>query len=217
MRPSACVLLLLAILLAPGSAQGQGFAIGARIGTAGIGPEVALGLSDAVVIRGGIGMVPFEYTDEIEGKDYTLSLPSSFSTVGLDFYPGGGPVRIMGGALFRTGNVKVETSIQPGDDIGGTPAVSAGTLSGELEQSSVAPFAGIGFGKHTEGSFGLFLDLAVAMAGEADVTLSASGPLASDPNIQQQLEDERQRIKDEAGDALKFWPVVSLGVKIPLG
>jgi hypothetical protein len=217
MRSKAWTLLLLAIFLAPAPAQGQGFAIGARAGTAGIGPEAALGLSDALVIRAGLGLVPFEYSSEIEGREYTLSLPSSFATVGVDFYPGGGPVRIMGGLLFRSGNVEVESPVEVGDEVGGFVATSAGTVFGELEQSTVAPFAGIGFGKHTAGGIGIFLDLGVAMAGEGDVVLSASGAYANDPNVNPALAQVSQDIEDEAGDYLKFWPILSVGLKVPLG
>ncbi len=217
MKKIALLALSAGLLLVPVKAHGQGFAIGARAGTAGIGPEIALGLSDAAVIRGGVGLVPFEYTSEIEGREYTLTLPSSFATVGLDFYPGGGPVRLMGGVLFRSGNVGVESPVQVGEDVGGFTAQSAGTIFGELEQSTVAPYAGIGFGKHTEGSFGFFLDLGVAMAGEGDVVLSTSGSLSSDPDVGNMLNSISQDIEDQAADYLKFWPIVSIGLKVPLG
>ena len=217
MKTIRMIPLALVLILVPAVAHGQGFSIGGRAGTAGIGPEVALGLSDAAVIRAGIGLLPFDYTDEIEGREYTLTLPASFATVSLDFYPGGGPVRIMGGVLFRSGNVEVESPVRAGEEVGGYIATADGTVFGELEQSTVAPFAGIGFGKHTEGGFGLFLDLGVAMAGEGDVVISASGPYANDPNVTAALADIRQEIDDNAADYLKFWPIVSLGVKVPLG
>ena len=205
--------LLIALFLVPSTLLAQGVAIGARVGTAGIGPEFALGLSPTVVLRAGIGMVPLEYTDDIDGQEYTLSLPSSFTTVGVDFYPGGAGVRLMGGVLFRTGNVEVETPVAVGDEFGGENATAIGTLSGELEQKSVAPFAGIGFGKHTAGGAGIFVDLAVAYAGTADINISAPGTGLST----QALENEANKIKDDIGDYIKLWPVINLGLKIPLG
>ena len=55
------------------------------------------------------------------------------------------------------------------------------------------------------------------MAGEANVTLSPEGALASVPDIQQSLEVEANRVEDDTGEWLKVWPVVSVGVKLPLG
>ena len=213
MRKTTWFAFLLVLFMPPGTLQGQGFGIGARVGTAGIGPEAALGLSPSVVLRAGLGLVPLEYTNDIDGQDYTVNLPSSFTTVGVDFYPGGGPVRLMGGVLFRTGNVEVETLVTVGEDIGGGTATAAGTLTGELEQSSVAPFAGLGFGKHTEGGVGIFLDLAVAYAGDAAINISAPGTGLST----QALQNEADKIQDDIGDLLKLWPVINLGLKIPLG
>jgi hypothetical protein len=49
------------------------------------------------------------------------------------------------------------------------------------------------------------------------VTLEAKGPLASVPGVQQDLDLEAQNIEDDAGQYLKYWPILNLGVKIPIG
>ena len=76
---------------------------------------------------------------------------------------------------------------------------------------------GLGFGHHTEGGFGFFADLGVAFVGDPEVTLTAEGPIASEPEIEEDLNREAQNIEDDAGGYLKYWPIVSIGVKIPFG
>ncbi len=210
--------LLIALLAIPQSLVGQGFAIGARAGTLGFGAEAALGLSDHFVVRGGLGSFIFDFTGDYGEVEYTVTPPSMTGTLGIDLYPGGGSFRLMAGIMFRDGDFEMESGnitehgpIEIGDGEYGEP----GTLHGALATKSAAPFLGIGFGRHTDGGFGFFVDLGVAFVGEADVTLEAQGPIASVPGFQEDLEREAQFIEDEAAPYLKYWPILSLGVKIP--
>ncbi len=216
-RARTLLLLLSALLLVPAGLAAQGIAIGARVGTLGAGGELALGISESLVLRGGVGVVPLDYTGTFDQIDYTVTFPSTMATVGIDLYPGGGSFRIMGGLLWRSDDVEMEAPLTGSVDIGGTTYTETGTLKGVLVQKSVAPYAGIGFGKHTAGGIGLFLDLGVAVLGEPDVQLTASGAVANVPGIQQDLNDEAQQIEDDVGAYLKFWPIINLGIRIPLG
>lgn len=216
MKKAPWIALLLLLLAVPTTTSAQGFAIGARAGTLGLGGEVALGLSDMFAIRGGFGVFPYEYDGTFDGEDYTVSFPTSIWSAGVDLYLGGGPIRLMGGIMGRSGDLEVESSFTGTREIGGNDYTSSGTLKGALKQSSLAPFAGIGFGKHTRGGFGFFLDLGVAFTGEPDVDLTVSGPVASLPGIQQDVDAEAEKIKDDTGSYLKIWPMVSIGFKFPL-
>jgi len=191
-------------------------AIAGRAGTLGFGGEVAVGLSDVLVLRGGFGAFPFEYEDTFEDQEYTVTLPSSIWSAGVDLYLGGGPIRFMGGIIGRTGDIEVFSEFTESAEIGGTIYDVPGTLSGALKQGAVAPFVGIGFGKHTEGGFGFFLDIGAAYSGQADVTLTAGGPVAVEPGIQESLQAEADQLEEDAGGVLKVWPIVSGGIKIPL-
>ena len=217
MKKVPWIVSLLILSFTPQWLSAQGLAIGARAGTLGFGGEVAFGVSAAIVLRGGFGVFPVEYEGEFDGEDYTVTFPSSMWSMGLDYYPGGGPIRIMAGVLGRSGDIELSSDVTESREIGGTVYTETGTLKGVLKQSALAPFAGIGFGKHTAGGFSFFLDVGAALAGEADVTLSPEGALASVPDIQQSLEVEANRVEDDTGEWLKVWPVVSVGVKLPLG
>jgi len=210
--------LLLALLAIPQTLVGQTFAIGARAGTLGFGAEAALGLSDHFVVRGGLGSFIFDFTGDYGEVEYTVTPPSMTGTLGIDLYPGGGSFRLMAGIMFRDGDFEMESGniTEHGPiEIGDGEYSEPGTLHGTLATRSTAPFLGIGFGRHTDGGFGFFVDLGVAFVGEAEVTLEAQGPIATVPGFQEDLEREAQFIEDEAAPYLKYWPILSLGVKIP--
>ena len=212
--------LLIALLAIPQTLVAQGFAIGARAGTLGFGAEAALGLSDHLVVRGGLGSFIFDFTGDYDGVEYTVTPPSKTGTLGIDLYPGGGFFRLMAGIMFRDGDFEIESGdlSQAGSiEIGDTEYDEAGTLHGLLATKSTAPFLGLGFGHHTQGGFGFFLDLGVVFVGEPDVRLTAKGAIAEESGILLDLEREAQNIEDEAAPYLKYWPILSLGVKIPLG
>ena len=216
MKKVRWIFLSLLLASAPSALAAQGITIGARAGTLGLGGEVAVGLSDIIVLRGGYGVIPYDYDSEFDGQDYTVSLPSPIWTAGMDIYLGGGPFRIMGGVMGRGEHVRLRSDLTGGQEIGDVVYDVDGTLKGTLVQDDIAPFAGIGFGKHTEGGFGFFVDIGAAFSGAADVELSVSGPIASVPGIEEELLKEAENIEDDAGDYLKIWPIVSIGIKIPL-
>lgn len=216
MRKAPWILVTLAFLSGPAALSAQGLAIGARVGTLGLGGEAAFGLSDVFVLRGGYGVFPWEYEDTFDGQDYTVTMPSSIWSAGIDIYLGGGPIRLMGGVMGRTDDVVMTSKWTDFVEIGGVEYNVPGTMTGVLIQDAVAPFAGIGFGKHTDGGFGFFLDVGAAFSGNAEVDMSVTGPIASVPGIEDSLQAEADRVAEDIGGLLKVWPIVSAGIKIPL-
>lgn len=216
MKKASWIALAVVLLSAPAPLRGQGLALAARAGTFGLGGEVAFGLSDVFVLRGGYGFFPFDYEDSYGGEDYTVEFPPSIWSAGIDIYLGGGPIRLMGGVMGRTGDVEMSSEWTGSREIGGIVYDVPGAISGVLEQSAIAPFAGIGFGKHTAGGFGFFLDVGAAYSGQADIEMSVSGDVALVPGIEEAVQAEADMVEEEIGGLLKFWPVVSLGIKVPL-
>ena len=212
----ACLLALL--LTIPTTLQAQEVGIGARIGTLGFGAEAALGLNDNVVIRGGIGSFVVDFDGDYGDIPFTVTPPSLTTTLGIDLYPRGGSFRIMGGLMYRGEDIRLDSEFEPGEsvEIGDNEYDEGGSLHGELDTKSTAPFVGIGFGRHTSGGFGVTLDLGVAFVGEPDVTLTAGGALGQAGDIDQDLEKEIQEVEDDVGSYLQYWPILSFGLKIPL-
>lgn len=226
MKKTLFALSAAALILVPAAVQAQGFAIAGRAGTLGAGGEAALGLGPNLAIRGGIGLIPLEIdaTDLIDanGVEAKLKLPKSWYNVGLDLYLGGG-FRVGGGMMFKPDDFVMDGTLtgSASIEIGGVTytATDVATLEGRLVSKSSAPYALIGFGRHTKSGIGLFLDLGVALMGDPDVELSATGnpTVINSTEFQSRLAAEEQNIKDDAGTYLKYWPILNLGLKVGIG
>ncbi len=218
-KPISILLLLVLTLAAPRVARAQGFGMGVRAGSLGFGGEAALGLTRFLAVRGGIGYFPLEVSLDYSGVDYSVTLPSGMATVGIDLYPTGRSFRLMAGFLARHGDTKIESGDLgqgPPVQIGDSEYDQAGVIKGVLKTESTAPFFGIGLGRHTAPGFGVSLDVGVALVGKPQVELSASGPISEDPRLAADLQKEERNIQEDAKGILEYWPVLSLGIKIPL-
>lgn len=202
---------------APAAATAQGLGLGGRVGTLGLGGELAIGLTDRLVIRGGVGLVPVEPTMTFGDLDVTLSLPTVYN-VGVDLYLNSA-LRIGGGMLFRSRDPRVTGEFNEPQDIGGTTFTPAelGTLTGVFDSSDSAPYVLLGFGRHTEEGVGLFVDFGVAFMGDPDVRLDASGGSrdpSTDATLRDALDREAAEFEDDMRGYLKIWPILSLGVRL---
>ncbi len=220
MKKSALTFAAVCLLAIPGAATAQGFGIDARAGTLGAGVEAAIGLSNRVVLRGGIGLLPLKPTMTVKDINYTLTMPKTWYNIGLDLYVAG-PMRIGVGMLFKPDNPVVDGKIS------GTKSVTIGNqtytssqvsnLHGTFDAKKSAPYALIGFGKQTASGVGLFLDLGAAFIGEPKVSLTATGDptVVNSSEFQTQLRSEQTDIQNKA-TYLKIWPILNLGVRIGL-
>ena len=218
MRTFAVRVVLLAIFLGfPRSASAQ-VGVGVRVGTLGLGADVAFAMSPNVQLRGGVGIQPVNPTFTISDIQYTVNLPSSFINVGLDLFPTGGGFRVGGGVLYKPDDTSIGGTLSGAVDIGGRsyPGSDVGTLIGAVSSKSMAPYVMIGFGKHASRGIGLFLDVGAAFVGEQTLTLTANGLVASGAQFKADLESQRMDTEDSL-NKLKIYPMVNLGLRIGVG
>jgi hypothetical protein len=220
MRHVIVALLLVAVV--PASLRGQDLGFAIKASSLGLGVDAAYAFNDQLSIRGGIGFIPSGsflnelLPDEIEDVEATSELPSPNFTLGVD-YRIIGPFRVMGGILFRTDDYMAFGELTGESDIGNGTYFPPGSLDLTLEQRSVMPFVGIGFGSVPGDGFGLFVDLAFAFGGSGEVVLGASEDLTSIPGFNEDLDIEEARLNDEWGSWLDFYPVLQFGVRYGLG
>jgi hypothetical protein len=214
---NAIVLLILSFLLSCtiGCADSGGLAIAGKAGTLGLGGELATAITSGVNARVGINALSFDYEGEAEDVEYDVGVDLlSFPAV-IDLYPFNGPFRISGGALLNRNEIDLRARPTASEEIGGTvyTAAEIGTLHGDVEFDDIAPYLGIGWGNALDGDqkWGFLCDFGVAYIGSPHVSLSANGALASDPTFQQDLEREKDDIKDK-WRRYRFYPVVSVGL-----
>ncbi|MGE0160234.1 MAG: hypothetical protein AB7T31_12560 [Gemmatimonadales bacterium] len=211
--------LVTSFVLFTDGAAAQAFGFGARIGTLGVGGELAVGLGEQVVARAGIGWNPWEPETSLDEIDVTAKLPTWYSA-GLDLYLNGA-LRLGAGVLLKPDDPTLSAVFTQNQEIGGqtfTPQ-EIGTLVGVVDSKDHVPYVLVGFGKHTAAGSGLFLDIGVAFMGEPDFQLDAvDGSLSSQSGpLRDALDDEEQRFEDDAGAYLRFWPILNLGFRIGVG
>jgi hypothetical protein len=216
------LLLALCIALTPAAASAQGFGVGVKAGTIGVGVEGALGLGSSLALRAGGALVPVNLDKTYSDIEFGLDLPESYLNVGLDFYPGGGPFRLSGGMLFKPDEPTLRGEFIEAQDIGGRSysPTEIGTLIGEIDSGNRAPFVAIGFGRHASTGLGLYVDLGVAFLEDPTLSIRQEGGTLSGPakaEFDQRLEQERQDIEDELDGWQRYYPILQVGLKMGLG
>lgn len=209
----------------PARALQENIALGARLGTFGMGGEVLVGFDETFALRGGAGIYGFgvDLTGRFglaDNRTAELSLPNAMFTIGAEV--SSGALRAGAGLLIRAGDPVYEITYGNGAsiDIGGgyytQPEVR--TLATTLVSGSIAPYALLGYGSHQSGGLGFVVDVGAAFPLDAAFEMAATGDPAvlGSARFQTDLETERREAEDDAGAWLSFWPIVSVGLRYGL-
>lgn len=200
-------------LLLPGAAAAQQLGLGVNAGTTGIGIEGTLGLTSKLNARVGGHFFSAARDGDTDVDDISVLYDAegtlSFFSGMLDFHPTGGSFRLSLGAWYN--GLEGNGDITPNENIevksrSYTPD-EVGSLGVDVAfESSIAPYAGLGFGNALSGGrFGFNLDLGVLYVGSPDVTLRADGMLTPTASAEQEQQIERNL------ESIKWYPVLSLG------
>jgi hypothetical protein len=198
-------LLLVAALAACGTAQAAG--VGVRVGTTGLGIDLAKNIAPLLDARVGYSGGSVGYDASTSGASYQGDLKLSNLNAFLDFKPLGPLFRITGGLIFNQN--KYEAT--------GTVSGQPGSFNATVESGrSTAPYLGIGFGNVAGAGIGFYADLGVMFMGEPKASISAncSGLSAAQcSTLQSQTAAEQQRLQDELKN-FKAYPVLNIGITI---
>lgn len=195
-----------------GDGPARRFGVAFHAGTLGLGVDGGFAAHSRVTLRVGVNVFPFDPTATISGIEYTVDLPTPQVTGMVDLFLAS-KFRITGGLLFAGSNLGASGDLVGSVTIGPTVYAQAGTLTGEIVTNDLSPYIGIGWGNIAASRFGLFLDLGVALQGQPEVDLVASGPIASVPGLQADLDAEARQFEEDL-DLFKFYPVATLGISI---
>ncbi|HEV8241517.1 MAG TPA: hypothetical protein VGS57_19300 [Thermoanaerobaculia bacterium] len=223
-RPHVTLVPALLVLLAlPAALRGEGFSIGARAGTTGIGPELAFGLGPHLDVRIPVGIGSYDDVYDKTGVRYDAKLELRNALLLADFHPGGGGFRISAGGGWDDNRLKVSAPVRElvrryhPELVQFVPA-SAGSIHGEATGDSFAPYIGLGWGSATRGGrWGLSFDLGVLYQGSpqvdltTDLNLGVTLPASVRTILDAATADEEQRLERELED-YKYYPVVALAI-----
>lgn len=196
------------------SAVAGDFGASAKMGTLGLGVEVSKSVPFNITGRLGINGFNYDYNDTVSGVGYESDLNLKSVSALMDWRPIGSLFRLTGGMLYNMNEVDASSTPANTYDIGGSTftAQQVGTITGNVEFDDYAPYFGLGFNFPVAPTFKVTFDLGVMFQGTPDVSLSASGPIASDPTFQQELTTEEQAFQDDL-DNFEYYPVITLGLR----
>ena len=221
--PSSLAIVIVTLSALPVAARAEGFSIGARAGTTGIGPELAFGVGPHLDVRIPLGIGSYADVYDKTGIRYDAKLELRNALLLADFHPGGGAFRVSAGGGWDDNRLKVSAPVSElvrryRPDL--VPFISGGigTIHGEATGSSFAPYLGLGWGSAARSSrWGLSFDVGVIYQGSPHVDLTTDLNVVSPlPGIVRTAldaatADEEQRLERELED-YEYYPVVALGI-----
>lgn len=224
--PVLTVALLSLLAVAPPlHAMQRGISVGARVGTLGIGADVAAPVGNQIAIRGGAGLLGFDMDMTgrfglADNRTAELSLPQAFYTVGAEFSILG--LRAGAGILIKSGDPSYRITLDRGAtiDIGANTYTEpeVGTLTTTYSWSSGAPYIQIGLGSLTSSGFGFVIDVGAVLLNDSSFSMTAGGDEAvlASRQFLDDLRLEEREVRDDAGGWADFWPIVSVGFRLGL-
>lgn len=186
--------------------------VGVKAGTLGYGAEFTYGINDSFNARLGLNTYSFDDTDTQDDIEYDMDMDWQSTGAYLDWHPFQGSFRLTVGYILNKNEIGMKATPSGTYDIGGTTYTDAeiGNLTGAVDFGN-GLFYGLGWGNAGDGKgLGFILELGVLQQAP-DLSLAASGPIASDPTFQQDLSREQKDAQDDLDDFDQY-PVISLGL-----
>jgi len=192
------------------------FAVGLGVGTTGGTVEGKYAPNNTVALRGNFNFLNFSVDEEFDDIDYEGDFDATTFGGFVDLAPFQNGFILSGGAFIGDKTLDLDATPTTNVEIGGQvfSPTEVGTLTGQAELNSFAPYAGIGYDGFIAGSsdWSFNARAGVMFTGSPEVDLiSANGTLSNNPLLRQELEAEIAAIEEEADD-YKYYPVLSIGV-----
>ncbi len=198
-------------------AEAGDVALGAKVSTLGIGPDISIGILDSLNIRAAGHWGSIEVDGDGQDISYDCDLDLRSGLITAEWYPFNGDFHIVAGAFINGNSFDASADLNVGESytIGGqTFSYSEiGSLEGDIDYDSVGPYVGIGWGNPVgkDSNFTYFVDLGIAYQGSAEVSLKATGSSANDPTFVSRLKEEEKDLQEDLDD-FEYYPVISMGL-----
>jgi hypothetical protein len=196
---------------APAAADND-FGLGVKVGTLGIGVEASWAPLPYLDLRVGMNRYSLDDSGTESGIAYDaeIDLDTAFATLNLHIPVT--PLRVTAGWFSNGNQIALVSQESATYEIGDQTfaAADVGTLRGDVEFKSSAPYAGLGLDFTFLDRLMLSFDAGVLFQDTPEVALSADGPIANEPLFLAELEKEQAALQDELDD-YELYPVVSVG------
>ncbi len=191
-------------------------ALGAKMGTLGLGAEMTYGILPHLNARIGINAFSYTFDQKIDQIDYEFDFNLISGSLLIDWHILQSAFKLTTGMVLNKNNIDLQARTEDSLFIIDNRAYSredVGELDGTIDFNLFSPYLGIGWvnavGEKSLISF--FADLGFLFQGEPQADLSATGPIASDPDFRRNLRNEEAEIEDETGK-FTIYPIFAIGI-----
>jgi hypothetical protein len=212
-------------------ARADAVALGARLGTPGLGIEATAAVIKGVNVRANANFGGFSYTTPINLNSHNVAADIDFEAslhlrnfAGLvDLHPGGGGFRFTGGIVRNNNRIKLDATVTASVTIN-DEIYSATDVAGIMADAKLGhrwvPYAGIGYGNPfgTNRRVTFLVDIGVFFQGRPTVDLTARGVAQGTPGLDDDLNAAANDINENDLNKgyFKYYPVVSFGITFKL-
>lgn len=211
------------------------YAIGSYSSPLGFGGRVAVSLTHSINLRAGASYFSYTTNRTQDGIPYTVDIYLQSEQAGLDWYPfHNSSFHVSPGALFAVSNhasgsssIPAGTSFTLNNETYYSGTAGPVQASGYVNFRRVGPTLTLGWGnwiRHEQQRHWLFpFEFGVAFMGDPNTALNFSGiacydpaqhfctNIATNPEIQANVEVERKRLQNDA-DWARFYPIIAGGI-----
>jgi hypothetical protein len=218
MKIQVIVVSCLLLFCGRNSLAGQGDVnIALKGGTLGVGAEVGVGLSDDLVLRGGVNYLKFDFDSTIDKVDYNMEPEFKNGSLLLDWHPFSGAFRLTGGVYLNGNEIDVDGTYRkdliPDEYQKYAYLADRVHVKGTVDFNDIAPYAGLGWtSNHGQKGWGIAFDLGVMFQGEPKVSeLYTDSPYAleTQQEVVRFLDEQKRAIEDDVNE-FRYYPVASL-------
>lgn len=184
------------------------------IGIPGIGLGYAQPVNEGFTLRGDIYTLGSRSKSTVEeGINYDGKYKLQRVALLADWFPFAGSFRFTGGATFNTFKITLDASgaggsITIGDRTYATTAADG--LKVDVKFPNTTPYLGIGWGHQTGSGLRFSADIGASI-GRATLSATPRGSLATQPDIQANIDKELSDLRDGAGK-VRAVPQLSIGL-----
>ena len=191
-------------------------ALGAKIGTLGLGVEMTYGIMPHLNARLGVNAFSYTFDQKIDQIDYEFDFNLISGSLLLDWHLLHSAFKISTGMVINKNNIDLQARTEDTLFIIDDMAYSrddVGELDGTIDFNLLSPYLGIGWGNAVgeKSRISFFVDLGVLFQGAPQADLSATGPISSDSEFRRHLRNEEAEIEEET-EGFKLYPIFSIGI-----
>lgn len=215
--------LALAVCSAPAMAFGlpfHGFAAGLGVGTEGVGIQGTTAIIPKTLnLNVGFDYLHLSRSIHTSNVNYTAGVNLQGEPITVSWFPFHGGFNLTGGLFINQNGFKVT-----GTPTGGTytlngqtyTASQVGSLTGQTNFNSAAPYVGIGWGDPMDGGRLTFTaNVGAIYEGAPNVSLTATGA-AANPMLASDVQAEQNNVNSKL-NGFQWWPVMGVGLMYRFG